>query len=120
MWSPLLFIAYNIYIYIFRLVVKALSPPTHTDIYWHPLIVMINPSSGGKDGQIILSSFRKLLNPVQVLDLSEVGPECGLEICRLLPEHTCRILACGGDGTVGWILAAIDKANLPVSGSSFC
>lgn len=99
---------------------KALSPPTHTDIYWHPLIVMINPSSGGKDGQIILSSFRKLLNPVQVLDLSEVGPECGLEICRLLPEHTCRILACGGDGTVGWILAAIDKANLPVSGSSFC
>lgn len=98
----------------FRLVVKGITPSMSVD-HWHPLIVLANPNSGGKDGQTILSSFRKLLNPVQVLDLSEFGPECGLEICRFLPEHTCRVLACGGDGTVGWILAAIDKANLPVS-----
>lgn len=76
---------------------------------------MANPKSGGKSGEAILNSFRKLLNPVQVLDLSEAAPECGLEICRCLPDHTCRILACGGDGTVGWVLAAIDKASLPVS-----
>lgn len=95
-----------------RLVVKEISPPTNIP-QWHPLIVMANPKSGGKDGEAILSAFRKLLNPVQVFDLSELAPECGLEICRLLPQHACRILACGGDGTVGWILAAIDRANLP-------
>lgn len=99
---------------LYRLVVKGITPPASAD-HWHPLIVMANPNSGGKDGQTILSFFRKLLNPVQVLDLSEFGPECGLEICRYLPDHTCRVLACGGDGTVGWILGAIDKANLPVS-----
>lgn len=93
---------------------KSISPPPLLD-EWHPLIVMANPKSGGKSGEAILNSFRKLLNPVQVLDLSEVAPECGLEMCRCLPDHTCRILACGGDGTVGWVLAAIDKASLPVS-----
>ena len=77
---------------------------------------MINPKSGGKDGEAILSSFKKLLNPIQVVDLSDLTPECGLEICRFLPDHTCRILACGGDGTIGWILGAIDEAKLPVSG----
>jgi hypothetical protein len=97
-----------------RVVVNSIQPPISIDL-WRPLVVMANPKSGGKDGEAILSSFRKLLNPVQVLDLSELAPECGLEICRLLPQHTCRILACGGDGTVGWILGAIDKANLPVS-----
>ena len=97
-----------------RLVVKGITPPSLVE-HWHPLIVMCNPNSGGKDGQTILSTFRKLLNPVQVLDLTEFGPEVGLEICRFLPDHTCRVLACGGDGTVGWILGAIDKADLPVS-----
>ena len=52
---------------------------------------------------------------VQVVDLSESPPEAGLEICRLLPEHTCRVLVCGGDGTVGWVLGAIDRYKLPVS-----
>ena len=56
-----------------------------------------------------------LMPTVQVVDLSESPPEAGLEICRLLPEHTCRVLVCGGDGTVGWVLAAIDRCKLPVS-----
>lgn len=97
-----------------RLAVKAIRPPKCVE-QWRPLIVMANPKSGGKDGEAILSSFRRLLNPIQVVDISELSPECGLEICRFLPNHTCRILACGGDGTVGWILSAIDKAKLPVS-----
>ena len=51
----------------------------------------------------------------QVIDLSETPPESGLEICRLLSAHSCRVLVCGGDGTVGWVLTAIDKCKLPVS-----
>ena len=56
-----------------------------------------------------------LLTPSQVIDLSETPPEGGLEICRLLSQHSCRVLVCGGDGTVGWELTAIDKCRLPVS-----
>lgn len=99
----------------FRLVVKGISPPSPPIENWHPLIVMANPNSGGKDGAAILSAFRKLLNPVQVVDLSELTPECGLEICRFLPDYVCHVLVCGGDGTVGWVLSAIDKANIQVS-----
>ena len=55
------------------------------------------------------------LTPPQVIDLSEIPPEGGLEICRLLSQHSCRVLVCGGDGTVGWVLTAIDKCRLPVS-----
>ena len=55
------------------------------------------------------------LSAPQVIDLSETPPESGLEICRLLSQHSCRVLVCGGDGTVGWVLTAIDKCKLPVS-----
>ncbi|KAK3717363.1 hypothetical protein QZH41_011596, partial [Actinostola sp. cb2023] len=47
-----------------------------------------------------------------VVDLHEVSPESALEFCRLLPGHRCRILVCGGDGSVGWVLAALDKVKL--------
>uniref|UniRef100_A0A8C7GR48 Diacylglycerol kinase n=1 Tax=Oncorhynchus kisutch TaxID=8019 RepID=A0A8C7GR48_ONCKI len=53
----------------------------------HPLLVFVNPKSGGKQGER-LHFFRNL--------------------------HDYRILVCGGDGTVGWILDAIDKADLRV------
>ncbi|PNJ44901.1 DGKA isoform 13, partial [Pongo abelii] len=53
----------------------------------HPLLVFVNPKSGGKQGQRL-----RLFKDVPV----------------------SRILVCGGDGTVGWILETIDKANLPV------
>lgn len=41
-------------------------------------------------------------------------PECGLEWCHLLPLVTCRVLVAGGDGTVGWVLQAIDNLRLKV------
>ncbi|XP_006869813.1 PREDICTED: diacylglycerol kinase gamma isoform X4 [Chrysochloris asiatica] len=51
----------------------------------HPLLVLVNPKSGGRQGE-------------------------RLNFFHDTPDF--RVLACGGDGTVGWILDCIDKANL--------
>ncbi|XP_045544980.1 diacylglycerol kinase zeta isoform X3 [Salmo salar] len=75
-----------------------------------PLLVFVNPKSGGNQGAKIIQSFMWYLNPRQVFDLSLGGPKDGLEMYRKV--HNLRILACGGDGTVGWILSALDQLQL--------
>uniref|UniRef100_G3PRK2 Diacylglycerol kinase n=1 Tax=Gasterosteus aculeatus aculeatus TaxID=481459 RepID=G3PRK2_GASAC len=75
-----------------------------------PLLVFVNPKSGGNQGAKILQSFMWYLNPRQVFDLSHGGPKEGLELYRKV--HNLRIMACGGDGTVGWILSCLDELAL--------
>ncbi|XP_042045045.1 diacylglycerol kinase 1-like [Salvia splendens] len=75
-----------------------------------PLLVFINKKSGAQRGNSLKQRLNILLNPVQVFELSSTqGPEAGLDLFRKMPHF--RILVCGGDGTVGWVLNAIDKQN---------
>jgi diacylglycerol kinase (ATP) len=75
-----------------------------------PLLVFINPKSGGNQGGKLIQKFQWLLNPRQVFDLSQGGPKVGLELYKKVPN--LRILACGGDGTAGWIFSALDDLSI--------
>ena len=44
---------------------------------------------------------------LQVFDLSQGGPEPAITLYRRVPGM--RLLACGGDGTVGWVLSCLDR-----------
>ncbi|KAG8379277.1 hypothetical protein BUALT_Bualt07G0071800 [Buddleja alternifolia] len=75
-----------------------------------PLLVFINKKSGAQRGNSLRQRLNILLNPVQVFELSSTkGPEAGLYLFRRVSHF--RILVCGGDGTVGWVLNAIDRQN---------
>lgn len=79
---------------------------------WSPIIVIANRKSGNNDGESILQAFRSYLNPAQVIDICDIPPESGLEWCHLLPNVDIRVLVCGGDGTIGWVLNAIERLKL--------
>ncbi|XP_026680991.1 diacylglycerol kinase epsilon, partial [Diaphorina citri] len=80
---------------------------------WTPLIVLGNRKSGNGDGSHILSTFRRLLNPLQVVDLADKSPEEALQWVSLMPSSgQTLILAAGGDGTAAWILNTIHNMKL--------
>ncbi|PNF19052.1 Diacylglycerol kinase theta, partial [Cryptotermes secundus] len=74
-----------------------------------PLLVFVNVKSGGCQGSELISSFRKLLNPYQVFDLDNGGPLPGLYVFRHIKDY--KILVCGGDGTIGWVLQCLDNVG---------
>lgn len=76
-----------------------------------PVLVFVNPRSGGNQGAKMMQKFNWLLNPRQVFDLIEAGgPRAALELYKEVPN--LRILTIGGDGTASWILSCLDEVGM--------
>ena len=72
-----------------------------------PLLVFVNSRSGGQLGGYLTSQLKQNLNPLQVVDLHKTDPKFALRLFSNLPK--LRIMVCGGDGTVAWILQALEE-----------
>lgn len=74
-----------------------------------PLLCFVNTRSGPQAGGMLLTRLRQVLNPLQVWELPGEfkGPEAALTLFARVPR--LRIVICGGDGTVGWVLQALDE-----------
>ena len=73
-----------------------------------PLLVFVNRRSGPQAGGALIRQLKRALNPLQVWELpgEHGGPEAALTLFARVPR--LRIAVAGGDGTAGWVLAALD------------
>jgi len=73
-------------------------------------VVFINVNSGGKQGERLMVQMKQYIPSSQVFDLiSDQGPAKGLAFWE--KNNDKRILVCGGDGTVGWVLSGLDAVK---------
>ena len=82
----------------------------------NPLVIFINKKSGGQIGSTLLERLKPSFPSAQVCDLSKNSASDYLRLyssCKNL-----RVLICGGDGTVGWIMDEMKKVN-PTHNCSF-
>ena len=79
-----------------------------------PLLCFVNSKSGGNQGLFIRTELKKLLHPAQIVDVSKVNPKKALDEFSKLPVY--KVLVCGGDGTVGWILNCLSDLSTETSG----
>ena len=75
-----------------------------------PMLFFINSKSGANQGMALLRALLGCVNRFQVCDLSVEGPEARLQMFRDCSPPV-RVIACGGDGTFGWLQSAIDAVG---------
>mmetsp|Transcript_101433 Transcript_101433/g.293391 ORF Transcript_101433/g.293391 Transcript_101433/m.293391 type:complete len:563 (+) Transcript_101433:64-1752(+) len=83
-----------------------------------PLLVFVNSRSGGGQGVGLLRELKTLLHRLQVVDLKEEGPTQALKWWSTTGQRY-RILVCGGDGTVGWILSCLEELHKEGGGGGY-
>uniref|UniRef100_H2ZEB5 DAGKc domain-containing protein n=1 Tax=Ciona savignyi TaxID=51511 RepID=H2ZEB5_CIOSA len=71
-----------------------------------PLLVFINCKSGGGQGRVVYNELVQFLNPNQIFLIDQGGATPGFYAFRRLQRF--RVLICGGDGTVGWVLSHLE------------
>lgn len=76
-----------------------------------PVLVFVNPRSGGNQGVKMMQKLNWILNPRQVFDLIQSGgPKSALMLFKDVAN--LRILTIGGDGTASWILSSLDEVGV--------
>lgn len=77
---------------------------------WTPLFVFANSKSGSEDADAIMSHFNSILNPLQVIEMDKNNIENTLKWMESYSDLIqFKILVCGGDGSIGWILDNLSK-----------
>ncbi|GMH33674.1 hypothetical protein BSKO_01508 [Bryopsis sp. KO-2023] len=111
-----------------REILKGIKPKDVYDVSESPLIAFINPRSGGRAGPELVKKLFLALGHAQVYDLGDkkLHPHKVLELLwknvdELAKRNDPRagyikprlkIAACGGDGTVAWVMKAVQELNL--------
>ena len=75
-----------------------------------PLLCFVNGKSGGRRGEALMELLAKRddIDAVEIVDLTAEGPTASLRRhVGVVPD--LRVLVCGGDGTVAWVLQAIEE-----------
>lgn len=82
------------------------------------VIAFVNSASGGGTGKVIYKDLVKHLGKEYVFDLSacQKGNMPEDTLIKYAYDPCVRVLACGGDGTCGWIASSIDKVWKTVLG----
>lgn len=78
------------------------------------MYTLANKKSGNNDGSLIISHFRRLLNPIQVYDVIDSPPEKSLVWLKNSQLECVYVMVAGGDGTVAGVLNAIHNLHLEV------
>lgn len=86
------------------------SVPHRDDVI---LVAFVNFNSGGKAGKKLVPVLQRQLGSDRVFNLAKGGPQ-GPLIQFQHPQHVTRlrVMACGGDGTVNWILSTLNSLNM--------
>eukprot|EP00947_MAST-08B_sp_MAST-8B-sp1_P002789 g2789.t1 len=78
------------------------------------VVAFVNSMSGGQEGAGIIRQLQRLRNVKQVFDLRGAieGKWTFAEaLGTYARDRSVRLVVCGGDGTVGWVLTEIDKVE---------
>eukprot|EP00581_Thalassiosira_minuscula_P007318 CAMPEP_0183703412 /NCGR_PEP_ID=MMETSP0737-20130205/1162_1 /TAXON_ID=385413 /ORGANISM="Thalassiosira miniscula, Strain CCMP1093" /LENGTH=580 /DNA_ID=CAMNT_0025930159 /DNA_START=29 /DNA_END=1771 /DNA_ORIENTATION=+ len=84
----------------------------------YTIIAFVNSASGGRMGDTLHTALQSHLGPSYVIDLHSCRPGNMPEdtLLQYALDPMVRVLACGGDGTCGWIFSSMDKVWSTVLG----